>query len=68
LIPIGISNPSIDSAIEAALAQVPEADAISDAVTYNEVLIAFLYHHDCWRIEGTAIRTREAGVPRAYST
>jgi len=57
-IPIGTLNPTIDAAIDDALAKIPDADALVDAKLYNDILIAFLFNSNCIRVEGTAIRTR----------
>jgi hypothetical protein len=58
IIPLGVLNPSIDGAIDAALAQAEGADALVDASIYNDVMIALIVNSNCIRIQGTAIRTK----------
>ena len=62
LIPIGTQNPTIDGAIDDALDQVPEADALVDASLFQDDLFLLLYTQNCIRVEGDAVRTRP--VPR----
>lgn len=57
-IPVGTLNPTIDGAIDDALAKVPDADALVDATLYNDLLLTLIFNSNCIRIEGTAIRTR----------
>jgi hypothetical protein len=58
IIPLGVLIPTIDGAIDAALAQAEGADALVDASIYNDVMIAILVNSNCIRIQGTAIRTK----------
>lgn len=57
IIPIGTLNPTIDGAIDDALSGFRDADALTDAAIYNDILITFLFNSNCIRIEGTAVRT-----------
>ncbi len=57
-IPVGIMNPSMDGAVDDALAKVEDADALVDASFFWDRLILLLYNHSCIRVEGTAINTR----------
>lgn len=57
-IPLGTLNPTVDGAIDNLLEQVDDADAVTDASIYNDLLIALIYNSNCIRIEGTAVRTR----------
>jgi len=58
IIPLGTLNPTVDGAIDDALESVRDADALTDASIYNDILITILFNSNCIRIEGTAIRTR----------
>jgi hypothetical protein len=58
LIPIGTLNPTMDGALDEALAKVEDADALTDASFYNDILITLIFNSNCIRVEGTAIRTR----------
>jgi hypothetical protein len=57
-IPLGVLNPTIDGAIDAALEQAEGADALVDASIYNDIMIALIVNSNCIRIQGTAIRTK----------
>ena len=54
----GVQNPTIDGAIDDALDQVKEADALSDAALYRDRIFTLIYNRGCERVKGTAIRTR----------
>jgi hypothetical protein len=58
LIPLGTLNPTIDGAIDDALAQAPGADALVNVSIKRTSLFAILYARSCVEIEGTAISTR----------
>jgi len=61
IIPLGTLNPTIDGAIDDALSRVLDADALTDASIFNDILIAFIFNSNCIRVEGTAIRTDSGG-------
>jgi hypothetical protein len=65
VIPLGTTNPTIDGAIDAALAKAPGADALVDASIHNDVLFTLLFNRTCVRITGDAIRTRPAPATSA---
>ena len=58
IIPLGTTNPTIDGAIDAALAKAPDADALVDASVHTDLIFTLLYNRSCVRIKGDAIRTR----------
>lgn len=57
-IPLGTLNPTYDGAIDDALASVPEADALVDAVFHQDSLVTLIYNRGCVRVSGTAVRTK----------
>ena len=57
-IPVGTQNPTIDGAIDDALDQVPEADALMDATLHQDTIFLLLYNQNCIRVQGDAVKTR----------
>ena len=57
-IPIGTLNPTIDAAIDDALSDYPEADALIDLTIEQKVWTALLYTEGCVIVKGTAISSR----------
>lgn len=58
-IPIGTLNPTLDGAIDDALAKTAgRADALADLSIFQDFLYLLLYAEGCMRVEGTAVRTR----------
>lgn len=54
----GVRNPTIDGALDNAIERVKGADALSDAVLYQDRVFTIIYNRSCFRVKGTAIRTR----------
>jgi hypothetical protein len=50
--------PKLDAAIAAALASVPDADALADLEITYEIATALLVGRYCVHVEGDAVRTR----------
>lgn len=57
-IPIGTLNPTIDGAVDNALAQVPGADALTDVALFQDLGFYLLVTQICVRVEGKAVSTR----------
>lgn len=58
IIPLGTMNPTIDGAIDDALAKAQGADALVNATIKRTSLFTLLYNRGCVTVEGTAISTR----------
>ena len=60
-IPLGSLVPDYKEAADNALATAPGANALSDAVIYQEPLIFLLYNRTCIRVRGDAVTISTKG-------
>lgn len=60
-IPIGSLVPSIEEATDRALASAPGANALTDAVLYQEPLFLLVYARSCFRVTGDAVKITQPG-------
>ncbi len=58
LIPLGTMNPTLDGALDDALAKVPTADALANATVTTDAYYFILWAQSCVRVTGDAISTR----------
>lgn len=57
-VPFGALNPSYDGAIDDALEDIPEADALADVTVMRDLLFTLFYNRTCVRVIGDAVRSR----------
>ncbi len=56
MIPLGKLNPNVEAAMNSALEQAPEANALTNVNIYQDVLFALVVTELCFRVEGDAVK------------
>jgi hypothetical protein len=60
-IPLGSLVPSYEEAVDRALAQVPDANALVNVSMYVEPIFTYVYNRNCLRVKGDAVKIATGG-------
>ena len=56
-IPWGSLNPNVQDAVDAAVAEAPGADMLTNAVVHDDLFVTVFYNSNCIRVDGDAVNS-----------
>ncbi len=58
----GSLNPSLQEAVDRAVAQVPNGDMMTNVTVYRDILFTEIYTRECVRVDGDVVSTASASA------